>query len=725
MQAVKEVIQTVSDAITQTAKVKDLGQHTVSAVEGDAITTNWGTKIANTDTSLKAGARGPSLLEDFHLREKISHFDHERIPERAVHARGNAAHGYFQVYESLDNLTKADFLRNPTKKTPVFVRFSTVAGSKGSADSVRDVRGFAVKFYTDEGNFDIVGNNIPVFFIQDAIKFPDLIHAVKPEPDKEVPQAQSAHDNFWDFVSLVPESTHMLMWTFSDRTLPRSYRTVQGFGVHSFVLVNAAGKRTFVKFHWTPLQGTHSLVWDESVKLQGADPDWLRRDLWDAIEQGDYPEWELGIQVVEEEDEHKFDFDILDSTKIIPEELVPVRYIGKMTLNKNPDNYFAETEQVAYSTTHLVPGIETSNDPLLQGRNFSYQDTQITRLGGPNWEEIPINRPICPYRNNQREGAHRMTIDKGKVNYWPNRFGTPAPTDAAPGQQNGYHFSAVRIEGMRERMRGPKFSEHYYQARLFYNSLAAWEKKHLIEALQFEIAHVEDEGVRQRIVANLNRVDLDMAQKVAQAVGVDQPTTFEGNPHNDTSPAVSLEAHQTPSSIKGRRIAFILGPNFNYAQYQAINTALKAAGAQTFVVGPHLGNIPSDTQAMTAKATWLYTTGKSVIFDALVLVGGDHVSKLSNTGVVIASIADAFKHGKALAALDQSVDFLEKLKFPGIEYASSQNPLRASQGVVTSRNLADKDASMSPGNAVTFGSEFFKAVAAHRHPYRDIESVPA
>eukprot|EP01114_Cavostelium_apophysatum_P021786 TRINITY_DN768_c0_g1_i3.p1 TRINITY_DN768_c0_g1~~TRINITY_DN768_c0_g1_i3.p1 ORF type:complete len:551 (-),score=119.99 TRINITY_DN768_c0_g1_i3:80-1732(-) len=525
METIKNIIQTagtavsgVAEALTSDKKTAELQPEMVDESKaGTTLTTNFGVPLSDTDNSLKAGNRGPTLMEDFHFREKVSHFDHERIPERAVHARGAGAFGYFQVHESLADITCADFLCNPQKKTPVFVRFSTVLGSRGSTDTPRDVRGFAVKFYTDEGNFDLVGNNIPVFFIQDAIKFPDLIHAGKPEPHNEIPQAQTAHDNFWDFIGLTHESTHMIMWALSDRALPRSFRMMQGFGVHTFVLVNKEGKRRFVKFHWTPKLGTHSLVWDECVKMSGVDPDFQRRDLFDAIESGSYPEWTLGIQVVEEEDEHKFDFDLLDATKIIPEEIVPVRKVGTLVLNRNPNNFFAETEQVAYCTSHLVPGIEASNDPLLQGRMFSYQDTQLTRLGGPNFEEIPINRPVCPVTNNQRDGFHRMQISQSKVNYFPNRFGCPAVS------KTGYRHTPDLVNGPKIRARGPKFDEHYKQARLFFNSLSTWERLHLIQAAKFELGHCDDQGVQERIIDMLNHVDFEMAREVAESLGLDPP----------------------------------------------------------------------------------------------------------------------------------------------------------------------------------------------------------
>ena len=443
-------------------KVEDLADHAENS-DDQFLTTNQGLRLNDDQNQLKAGERGPSLLEDFHFREKITHFDHERIPERVVHARGAAAHGVFQVYESMAPLTKAKFLQDPAAQTPVFVRFSTVVGSRGSADLARDVRGFAVKFYTEEGNFDLVGNNIPVFFIQDAIKFPDLVHAVKPEPHHEIPQASSAHDTFWDFISLMPESTHMVMWLMSDRAIPRSFRMMEGFGVHTFRFVNDRNKSRFVKFHWKPLLGLHSVVWDEAQKISGMDPDFHRRDLWEAIETGRFPQWELGVQVVEEKDEHRFDFDLLDPTKIIPEEMVPVRRIGRLTLNRNPDNFFAETEQVAFHPGHLVPGIDFSDDPLLQGRLFSYLDTQLIRLGGPNFHEIRINRPLAAVHNNQRDGHMRQTINQGRVSYHPNSLGGGCPMQAKA-DMGGFVSLAQRLEGQKVRARSEKFFDHFTQA---------------------------------------------------------------------------------------------------------------------------------------------------------------------------------------------------------------------------------------------------------------------
>ncbi len=487
---------------------------------GRVLTTNQGVPIADNQNSLKAGLRGPTLLEDFILREKVTHFDHERIPERIVHARGSAAHGLFQCYESLANLTRASLFAEAGKRTPVFVRFSTVAGERGSTDTARDVRGFAVKFYTDEGNWDLVGNNIPVFFIQDAMKFPDLVHALKPEPHHAMPQAASAHDTFWDFVSLMPESTHMLMWVMSDRAIPRSYRMMQGFGVHTFRLINAQGASRFVKFHWTPLAGTHSLAWDEAVKISGADPDFHRRDLWEAIEAGAYPEYELAIQVFTEEQADGFSFDVLDATKIIPEELVPLQPIGRLVLNRNPDNFFAETEQVAFCTAHIVPGLDFSNDPLLAGRIHSYVDTQISRLGGPNFHEIPINAPVAQVHNNQRDGMHRQAIPRGRVAYEPNSLGGGCPFQAGV---QGFMSFPQPSEGDKVRGKPEKFAEHYNQATLFWESQTDVEKLHIIRAFRFELTKVQTVAIRTRMVAGLRNVAKELAQGVADGLGIELP----------------------------------------------------------------------------------------------------------------------------------------------------------------------------------------------------------
>jgi catalase len=500
---------------------------------GQVLTTNQGVPISDNQSSLKAGLRGPTLLEDFILREKITHFDHERIPERVVHARGSAAHGYFECTADVSNLTIATPFAEIGKRTPVFVRFSTVAGERGSADTARDVRGFAVKFYTDQGNWDLVGNNIPVFFIQDAMKFPDLIHAVKPEPHNAIPQASSAHDTFYDFISMSPEASHMLMWVMSDRALPRSLRMMQGFGVHTFRLVNAKGASVFCKFHWEPTIGTHSLVWDESAKITGADPDFHRRDLWESIEAGAYPEWQLGIQVFTEDEADSFDFDVLDPTKLVPEELVPVQIIGRMVLDRNPDNFFAETEQVAFCTAHIVPGIDFSNDPLLQGRIHSYIDTQLTRLGGPNFHEIPINAPIAPVANNQRDGMRRQTINRGRVAYEPNSMAGGCPFQAGA---KGFVSFPQQPEGDKVRGKPEKFAEHYAQATMFYNSQSAPEQNHIKAALRFELSRVQLPPIRLRMLALLRNIDEDLAASVAADLGLALPEALAACRHpSDTS----------------------------------------------------------------------------------------------------------------------------------------------------------------------------------------------
>jgi len=722
IEKIGETVTQATASITKDEKAKQLLSNTVEdAKKGNIITTDFGTPITNTTQSLKVGETGPVLIEDFHLREKITHFDHERIPERVVHARGAGAHGFFQPYESLAQYTSAQFLCDPSKKTPVFVRFSTVVGSRGSADTVRDVRGFATKFYTEQGNFDIVGNNIPVFFIQDAIRFPDLIHAAKPEPHNEIPQAQTAHDNFWDFISLTPESTHMIMWTLSDRAIPRSYRMMQGFGVNTFVFVNAEGARTFVKFHWIPLLGVHSLVWDESQKLCGIDPDFHRRDLWEAIESGHYPEWQLGVQLVTEKEAEKFDFDVLDPTKIIPEEMVPMKLIGKMVLNRNPDNFFAETEQVAFHAGHLVPGIEASNDPLLQGRLFSYVDTQITRLGGPNFEEIPINLPVCPVTNFQRDGFHRMTVNKGTVNYFPNRLGCPAVASI----KHGYTFSPVHTEGPKVPGKGPKFEEVYKQARMFFTSLSNWEKDHLIRAACFELGRCDDVGVRERMIATLNKVDFDMACQIAKAIGVPPPTEPKTVKITSMSPAVSQAYYQSKDSIQSRRVAFLVGPGFNWAQFNAISSFLAASGAVSIVIGPFKGEVTGDSGSTTAQ--FAYFTCKSVMFDAVVIVGGtDSIKTLSLSGDAKAFVMEAFKHGKAIIAVEEGTHFIQTLSLPKLMDTRKGSQLVTSQGVVTLPKFTGTSMKMKEeaDQQPSLAKAMFDAIAAHRHFDRDDLSVP-
>jgi catalase len=683
--------------------------------EGQRLTTNQGVKISDNHNSLKAGEGGPTLMEDFIFREKMTHFDHERIPERVVHARGSGAHGYFQVYESMAEYTKAKFLQDPSVKTPVFVRFSTVVGSRGSADTVRDVRGFATKFFTEDGNYDLVGNNIPIFFIQDAIKFPDLVHAIKPEPHHEIPQASAAHDTFWDFASLLPEVTHMLMWVLSDRALPRSYRMMEGFGVNTFRFINAQGKARFVKFHWKPRLGMHALVWDEVQKLAGKDPDYNRRDLWEAIEMGDFPEYELGVQMIEEEEEHKFDFDILDPTKFWPEEDIPVKRIGKMVLNRNPDNFFAETEQVAFHPGHVVPGIDFSNDPLLQGRLFSYLDTQLIRIG-PNFAELPINRPVAPVHNNQRDGHMRYTINKGRTSYEPNSLGGGYPHQS-PGEEGGYVSYAEKIDARKVRGRSEKFNDHFSQATLFWNSQSEAEKKHLISACHFELGKVEDMEVRKRMVALFNKVDGDFARKVAEGVGVEPPAEPGGTGVTKKSDAVSM-ANTVKDTVKSRRIAILAADGFDHRQLTEIKNALKEAGASAKVVSKFLGPIKSwDGQEMPVDKS--YVTTSSIMYDAIFVPGGQSsIDTLKTQGDALHFLNEAFKHGKAIVALGEAVELLEKSNITGVRLSSSgEEGLVVDKGVITLRGAADLG---------SVAREFIQAVARHRHWERDEKDrVPA
>jgi catalase len=660
-------------------KVDDLKSNTEDG-NGQFLTTNQGVRVNDNQNSLKAGERGGSLLEDFILREKITHFDHERIPERVVHARGSAAHGVFKVYKSMASLTKAGFLQDPGIETPVFVRFSTVAGSRGSTDLARDVRGFAVKFYTQEGVFDLVGNNMPVFFIQDAIKFPDLVHAVKPEQDNEMPQAASAHDTFWDFISLMPESTHMIMWLMSDRAIPRSYRMMEGFGVHTFRFINAKGESNFVKFHWKPLLGVHSVAWDEAQNISGKDPDYHRRDLWEAIQSGNFPEWELGVQIVAEKDEHKFEFDLLDPTKIIPEELVPVQRIGKMTLNRNPDNFFAETEQVAYHIGNIVPGIDFTNDPLLQGRLFSYTDTQLIRLGGPNFHEIPINRSIAPVHNNQREGFMRQTINKGKASYEPNSIGGGCPFQAAM-KDGGFSSFAERIDSRKVRDRSKSFLDHFSQAKLFFNSQSEPEKNHMIDALRFELGKVETPEIRERMVGILAQVDKSLAHEVATGLRIHVPKKQKQLNHSvpaDAKPGSYEPVIKEPSVTKSRplsmvdtikntiatrKIAFLVADGVNTAGMKIVKDALEAEGAVVELVAPYLGHVVAeDDSHVDIKKSFL--TSASVFYDAVYIPGGvNSVATLAAEANAVHFINEAYKHCKAIAADSNAKQVLEATYF--------------------------------------------------------------
>ena len=712
-------------------KVKDLGRFREDSAR-EYITTNQGLRINDDQNSLKAGERGPSLLEDFLLREKITHFDHERIPERIVHARGTAAHGYFQVYKSMAPLTKAKFLQDPSVKTPVFVRFSTVVGSRGSSDLARDVRGFAVKFYTEDGNYDLVGNNIPVFFIQDAVKFPDLVHAVKPEPHNEMPQAASAHDTFWDFISLMPESMHMIMWVMSDRAIPRSFRMMEGFGVHTFRFVNDKGKSRFVKFHWKPLLGIHSVVWDEAQKISGKDPDFHRRDLWEAIENGDYPEWEFGVQIVEEEDEHKFDFDLLDATKIIPEELVPVKRIGKLTLNRNPDNFFAETEQVSFNPGHVVPGIDITNDPLLQGRLFSYTDTQLIRLGGPNSHEIPINRPVAPVHNTQRDGHMRQTINGGRVSYEPNSLGGGCPMQAKE-NAGGFVSYAAKIDGQKVRARSDKFFDHFSQAALFWNSQSDPEKNHLVQALRFELGKVEVAEIRARMVAILAQVDGTLAGRVAKGLGLEvnqklqtplnmsipadgnvkefQPKPVKKNVAN--SPALSM-ANTVKDSIKTRKVAILGADGFDDAAVAAMKKALTEAGAQAKLVAPRLGLLKSSKGA-EAKVDFSLLTASSVMFDAVYIPGGEKsVKALQEQVEALEFVQEAFKHCKTIAANGAGVEFIRACRLTNGAADGKAKDSAFEEGVILGRD----------DQAGKIATEFIKAIAQHRHWSREKKLHP-
>jgi catalase len=643
---------------------------------GTQLTTNQGVRIADDQNSLRAGERGPSLLEDFILREKITHFDHERIPERVVHARGSGAHGYFQLDESLEEYTRARFLCDTSRTTPVFVRFSTVGGSRGSADTVRDVRGFAVKFYTDEGNYDLVGNNMPVFFIQDAIKFPDFVHAVKPEPHHEMPQASSAHDTFWDFVSLTQESAHMVMWLMSDRAIPRSYSMMEGFGVHTYRLINAGGESHFVKFHWKPVAGAHSLVWDEAQKLAGKDADFNRRDLWESIERGDFPEYEFGVQIFTEEEADGFDFDVLDPTKLIPEELVPVRRIGKMVLNRNPDNFFTETEQVAFCVAQVVPGIDFSNDPLLQGRIFSYLDTQLTRLGGPNFHQLPINRPVCPFHNNQRDGMHQMDIPTSRTSYDPNSIGGNDPREV-PVEAGGFASYRERLRGDKRRVRAESFKDHYSQATLFWNSQSEVEKDHIVSAFSFELAKVERPEIRERELGVLVNVDATLAARVAERLGMAIPAPARNGKRNGkakTPPAsAALSLMNQPGSAKGRMVAILAAPGVDAKAVAAVRSALEDAGAHAKVVAPRLGGLGRNGKSVAADKT--IVTTPSIVFDAVYVPGGaESIAALTASGDALHFVAEAFKHAKPIAASGDGAKLLERAgvaKGPGVIIADN------------------------------------------------------
>ncbi len=645
------------------------------------LTTNQGIPIADNQNSLKAGIGGPTLLEDFILREKITHFDHERIPERIVHARGTGAHGVFEAYGNVADVTQAKFLQ-PGKQTEVFARFSTVAGGAGSGDLPRDVRGFAVKFYTEEGNFDLVGNNIPVFFIQDAMKFPDLIHAVKMEPDRGYPQAASAHDTFWDFVSLMPESMHMLVWAMSDRAIPRSLRMIEGFGIHTFRLVNAAGESTFVKFHWRPLLGLASVVWDEAVKINGADPDFHRRDLFEAIANGDFPAWELGFQLFDQATADELDFDVLDPTKLIPEEIVPLRMVGKMTLNRNVDNFFAETEQVAFCPANIVPGIDFSNDPLLQGRLHSYLDTQLSRLGGPNFHQIPVNAPRCPMRNFQRDGLRQMTVPKGRVAYEPSSLEPKGPRENPKVGFTPFsaQVSKETLDAQKTRRRNDTFADHYSQGRLLFRSLTEPEQRHVISAFAFELAKVVTKDIRCRMLGHLHHLDETLATAVEAALGMEgQAQKIDAVvPPKDLapSPALSILGKAEPT-LEGRKVGILITPGFSAALLAELKAALKKEKATCAVIAPKVGGAP-DSSGKLQEADHALSGAPSVFFDAVtLLVSAEGAKALVKEAAAIDWVRDAFGH---LKVIGHTADTAPLLKAAGI---------KADEGVIALETKGD------------------------------------
>lgn len=726
-----QAVEAIKHTFLDTKKVRDLQRDTVDAVKtSTGMTTDHGTAVLDTDNWLKAtdgkSGPGPSLLEDEQARQKIMRFDHERIPERVVHARGAGAHGHFKLHKAIPEFSYAGVLNDTSRTTPIFIRFSTVQGSRGSADTVRDVRGFAVKFYTDEGNWDIVGNNIPVFFIQDAIKFPDIIHAVKPEPQNEIPTGQSAHPSFYDFISLTPESMHMLMWVMSDRAIPRSYRTMQGFGVNTFTLINKDGERFFVKFHFDPELGVHSLVWDEALKLSGQDPDFHRRDLEAAIRNGAFPRWTFAIQVIPEAQEHDFEFDILDATKIWPEELVPKIPIGEIVLDRMPDEYFPETEQVAFCTSHIVPGVGFSDDPLLQGRNFSYFDTQLSRLG-VNWQELPINRPICPVMNFHRDGQMRHRITKGP-NYWPNRFGTVPPQADAFKTQGFIQDYPQKIHGVKQRLRSIKFNEHFNQAQLFYNSLSKWEKQHLIDALSFEMNKFDEGDIVDKMIDRLAQIDMELATQVASNAGGTAPKSGKEN-HGKMSKFLSQTAFPPAKpTIKSRKIAILVGDGFDLAAYEGLKAALLSGMAVIMTVGNRKSRVTSSSGK--AISPDLHFEGdRSTGYDAVVIPGGKHVEALSKNGRVIHWIREAFGHCKAIGAFGEAVDLLKvALPLQQLQFAedNSSDAVVCSYGVVTARAYsfpsALADLTIGEGEK-GFVANFSYHVAQHRCYERELDGL--
>jgi len=712
-------------ALAKSGQDKMVQLDSFTALGSSGLSSNQGVQIADNHNSLKASNNGPTLLEDFILREKITHFGHERIPERVVNARGSGAHGFFKPYKSLSHYTSAAFLQDPEIETPVFVRFSGTSGSQGSADTVRDVRGFAVKFYTQEGNYDLVGNNMPVFYVQDAMKFPDLIHALKPEPHHEMPQASSAHDTFWDFSSLVPEVTHMLMWTMSARGLPRSFRMMEGFGVHAFRLINSRNDAFFVKFHWKPKLGVHALDWDEAQKIAGKDPDFLRRDLWEAIESGNFPEWELGVQIVDAGQEDDLGFDILDPTKLIPESQVPVQIIGKMVLTRNVENYFSETEQVAFHPGNLVPGIDFSNDPLLQGRLFSYTDSQLTRLGGPNFHEIPINRSICPIHNFQRGGLNRQAINRGRVAYEPNTLASGVEF-RLDGAADGFQTHSNSFGTSKSRHRQPSFDDHFSQATLFWNSQSISEKEHLVAAFRFELSKVEASEIRQRMVDNLAHVDSKLASRVAVALGINAPDPkaaagrlgfrnyrITGKVSEDI--ALSMSA-RPGTNIKTRKIAFLVANGVDAPALRRLVLDMTAVGAICKLVGAHLGNV-STVSGKQLMVDHTFSTMPSVMFDAVVIPGGtESTESLCRLGDAVHFVLEAYKHCKTICAINEGHQLLATLGF-NIE----KNPeliTVPTPGILLTNARKVLDGQVS--------HDFQAAIALHRHWDRlNADAVPA
>ncbi|GAB4585126.1 catalase [Nocardia sp. IFM 10818] len=695
-------------------KQRQLDAYRVDREQGK-LTTQQGVRVDHTDDALSAGARGPTLLADFHAREKITHFDHERIPERVVHARGAGAYGSFQPYSDwLGEYTTAHFLTDPSMETPVFVRFSTVAGSRGSADTVRDVRGFATKFYTDQGNYDLVGNNFPVFFIQDGIKFPDFVHAVKPEPHNEIPQAASAHDTLWDFVGEQPETLHAIMWLMSDRALPRSYRMMQGFGVHTFRLVNAAGRATFVKFHWKPELGVHSLLWEECQQVAGQDPDFNRRDLWDCIEAGQYPAWELGVQLIPDENEFGFDFDILDATKIIPEEQVPVQPVGRLVLDRNPDNFFAETEQVAFHTANLVPGIDFSDDPLLQLRNFSYLDTQLIRLGGPNFAQLPVNRPIADVRNHQQDGYGQHAIPQGEAAYTKNTIGGGCPALAEEGV---FRHVAERMSGAAIRQRAESFREYYSQPRMFWRSMSPPEAEHIVSAFAFELGKVTRPAIRERVLEHLVRIDAELAARVAGELGMPTPPVEADTTEAVLSPALS-QIGTGDAGIATRKIALLVADGADLDGVLGIRSQLMARDAVVDVIAPHGGSVTGegrDGDTLTVDKS--LATVASVLYDAVLVAGGPKSADvLVGMGSAVHFVLEAFKHAKPIGAFGGGAALLRIAGLmPNI---AVDTEFAAENGVV----VTSASGTEAPGQ---FVDTFAELLSQHRIWRRATAAVPA